>query len=161
MFKAEVYKIFYYEAFPRENTRPKNKIDKIHKFFVFLNKQLGFKVIKKELKTIILKDISGNTVVDQTTGNPKSIEKGNFDVEITIDAIRYASAFDIAIFLTGDSDFIALINYLRNTGKGKKIYVFSTENCISKELRNGTDGYFDLANFTEIHGSKLINKSTI
>lgn len=158
-FDGNVFRIFYYVAFPKDGTRSKTEIDKLHKFFVYLKKGLGVEVVKKPLKTIFLRDIKGDLIYDQDSGEPKSIEKGNFDVEITIDAIRYSSAYDIAVFFTGDSDFLPLITYLRSLGrKKKKVYVFSTEGSISRELKTSVDGYFDLVGCTQLHGGKLKNK---
>jgi len=157
-FKGEIFKIFYYVAHPREGTRPKDDINRQHKFFTYLKKGLGFEVIKKPLKTIHIRDHEGTIIYDQNTGKAQSIEKGNFDVEIAIDALHHAGAFDIAVFLTGDSDFLPLVNYLRQLKQPKKVYVFSSEGSISHELRTGTDGYFDIAKFPEIHGKVLVRK---
>jgi len=158
-FAGEIFKIFHYEAYPKEGTRSADDIQKLHKFFTFLKKGLGYSVVKKPLKTIHLRNEEGDLIYDQETDKPQSIEKGNFDVEIAIDALRYSSAYNIAIFITGDSDFLPLISYLRNLGNAKEVYVFSTEGCISEELRTGTNGYFDLADYSEIHGNNLRNKN--
>jgi len=48
-FNGTTVKIFYYTAYPAEGTRSYN-LDGKHKFFTFLNKGLGFAVIKKECK---------------------------------------------------------------------------------------------------------------
>ena len=45
------------------------------------------------------------------------------DVEITIDAVHHASKYNTAVFLAGDSDFYALIKYLRSK-KQKSVYSF-------------------------------------
>ncbi|HHE40753.1 MAG TPA: NYN domain-containing protein, partial [Candidatus Cloacimonetes bacterium] len=74
---------------------------------------------------------------------------------LTIDALEYSDLYDIGIFITGDSDFLPLITHLRNMKEPKKAYVFSTEGCISHELKTGADGYFDLAKCPEIHGNPL------
>ena len=158
-FNGRIYRISYYVAYPTEGTRPKNDIDKLHKFLTYLKKGLGYHIVKKPLKTIYLRNAEGKLIYDQIIDQPASIEKGNLDVEITIDAIRYSGTYDIAIFLTGDSDFLALINYLRNLDNPKKVFIFSTENCISVELRTGSDGYFDIRNFKELHGVKLLKKN--
>jgi len=160
-FKGEIFRIFYYVAHPREGTRSKEDIDKLHKFFTYLKRGLHFEVVKKPLKIIHIRDNEGELIYDQNTGKAQSIEKGNFDVEIAIDAIRYSTEFDIAIFLTGDSDFLPLITFLRQQKTPKKVYVFSSEGCISHELRTGTDGYFDIATFPEIHGKELKRKKKI
>ncbi|MBU1202696.1 NYN domain-containing protein [Patescibacteria group bacterium] len=158
-FSGDIFKIFYYVAYPEDGTRPQVQIDKIHKFLTYLKKGLEFEVIKKPLKTINLRDKKGELIYDQDTGEIKTKEKGNLDVEFTIDVIKYSTAYDIAVFVTGDSDFLPLISYLRNLGgKAKKVYIFSTEGCISNELRTGGDGYFDLKNCVEIHGCDLKNQ---
>lgn len=64
------------------------------------------------------------------------------DVEITIDAMHHMAKYDSAILFSGDADFLALVSYLRNAGK--KIYIFSSKNNISQELKTGGDGYFDV-----------------
>lgn len=156
-FDGDIFNIFYYVAYAPEGTRPKEDIDKLHKFLTFLKKGLKFVVSKKPLKTIHLRNKNGDLIFDQKTGKPQTIEKGNFDVELAIDAIRFARNYDIAIFLSGDSDFLPLINDLRHV-ENKKVYVFSSDNCVSKELKNGSDGYYDLADFSELHGNKLESK---
>lgn len=130
-FSADQIKVFYYTAYPAAGTRDYS-LDGKHKFFTYLKKGLGFFVVKKELKRINIHNDSGDSIQ----------EKGNMDVEMTIDAIHYASKYDTAIFFTGDSDFLALITYLKN--KGKEVYIFSSKNNISQELRTGGDGYFDV-----------------
>src|SRR3989344_9336506 len=129
-------KAFYYTAYPAEGTRDYS-LDGKHKFFTYLKKGLGFVVRKKELKRISIITKQGEAVQ----------EKGNMDVEITIDAIHHMKKYDTAVFFSGDSDFLALLTYLRN-GK-KKVYVFSSKNNISEELRTGADGYTDVLMVTD------------
>ena len=157
-FSVQIFRVFYYVAFPKEGTRDKMDIDNLHKFCTFLKKGLGFSVVKKELKTIYLRDNEGKFIYDKS-GKPKSREKGNFDVEITMDALRYSNEYDKAVFITGDSDFLPLISYLRNSKPPKKIYIFSTKGCVSSELRTGADSYFDLHDCDEIHGKDLVHKN--
>jgi uncharacterized LabA/DUF88 family protein len=130
-FKGISVKALYYTAYPAEGTRSYS-LDGKHKFFTFLNKGLGFAVIKKELKRISVVNEHGEAIE----------EKGNMDVEITIDALHHLSKYKTAIFFTGDSDFLALVTYLRN--HFKKVFIFSSRNNVSEELRTGADGYFDL-----------------
>ena len=77
-----------------------------------------------------------------TPGGEIIEEKGNMDVEIAIDALHHIKKYSIAVFFTGDSDFLALVTYLR--ARNKKVYIFSSRNNISEELRTGGDGYFDV-----------------
>lgn len=143
-FSASSIKVFYYSAYPAEGTRSYS-LDPKHKFFVFLEKRLGFEVRKKALKRISITDEHGESVQ----------EKGNMDVEMTIDAVRHRDKYHSAIFFTGDSDFLALITYLRNSGK--KAFVFSSRNNISKELGSGSDGYVDILDIKEDIWGKPLN----
>ena len=130
-FNASIIKIFYYTAYPAAGTREYDLTAK-HNFFTYLKKGLGFTVRKKELKRIW----------GETSEGISLTEKGNMNVEMTIDAIHHLKDYDVALFFTGDSDFLALISYLRK--RGKKVYIFSTKNSVAKELRTGNDNYFDL-----------------
>lgn len=128
--------IFYYTAFPVEGSR-NYSLDAKHRFYTFLRDRLGFIVRKKKLKRI-------NIITD--TGI-KILEKGNMDVELTIDVMHHIDKYDIAVLFSGDSDFLALVNHLKR--KGKKVYIFSSRNNISEELRTGSNGYTDILNIQD------------
>jgi uncharacterized LabA/DUF88 family protein len=136
MFAANELQVFYYTAYPADGTRGYSTDGK-HKFFTYLKKGLGFVVQKKELKRIVIHNELGDSIQ----------EKGNMDVEMTIDAIHHSDKYNTAVFFTGDSDFLALVTYIKN--KGKKVYVFSSKNNVSQELRTGGDGYFDVLDIQE------------
>ena len=143
---VEQIDVYYYTAYPAEGTRPYD-LDGKHKFFTYLKKGLGFIVRKKKLKRIAIITEDGQSVE----------EKGNMDVEITIDAMHFRDRYDKAVFFTGDSDFLALISYLRRGGK--KVYVYSSRNNISQELRTSADDYIDVLNIEDdIWGNALQHK---
>ena len=147
-FNASDIQVFYYSAFPANGTRDYN-LDGKHKFFTYLKKGLGFIVRKKELKRISIITEEGESIE----------EKGNMDVEITIDSLHHMKKYNIAVFFSGDSDFLALISYLRNGGK--KVYIFSSKNNISQELKTGGNGYFDILEMNEdIWGRELKYRSS-
>jgi len=141
-FNAGKVEIFYYDAYPKDGTRNYN-LDGKHKFYTYLKKGLGFIVRKKELKRISIVSESGETIT----------EKGNMDVEITIDALHNINKYDTAVLFSGDADFLALVNYLKN--HDKKVYVFSSKDNISHELKTGGNGYFDLRDKNELWGKEL------
>ncbi len=149
-FSASEIQIFYYTAYPAKGTRG-YCLDGKHKFFTYLKKGLGFIVRKKELKRITThSDDLGDSIQ----------EKGNMDVEMTIDIIHHMKKYDVAILFTGDSDFLELVTYVKNGGK--KVYIFSSKNNISQELRTGGDGYFDVLNIGEdIWGRELKRRENI
>ncbi len=140
---ASDLKVFFYTAYPSNGSRDYDLTNR-HKFFVYLSKSLGFVVRKKELKRIKISSELGESTQ----------EKGNMDVEITIDAIHNMKNYDTAILFSGDSDFLPLITYIRNGGK--KVFVYSSKNNVSTELRTGVDGYVDVLNIKDdIWGREL------
>jgi len=100
-----------------------------HDNFLTVLKKNGFKLITKDLKVIRSKD---NT----------HLRKANFDVEITVDALKYISQYETLILFSGDSDFAYLIDHLHKIGK--KVIVASLKHHISKELIDRSDYYLDL-----------------
>lgn len=142
-FDAKKLQVFYYTAYPADGTRGYD-LDGKHKFFTYLKKGLGFTVRKKELKRITISTPEGEAIQ----------EKGNMDVEMTIDALHHMNKYDVAVLFSGDSDFLALVSYLRR--ERKKVFIFSSENNISTELRTGSDGYFDVLKMkVDIWGREL------
>ena len=95
--------------------------------FIFIAKKIfgKTKVSTKEIQYIKhhLKD--GELIKDNKFVNSDSeglfiyIPKCNFDVEISVDAIKLADYYDTFCIFSGDSDFIQLVNFLK--GKGKKV----------------------------------------
>lgn len=157
-YSGNMFKVFYYVAYPEKGTRSDETIKAIHSYLTFLKKGLAFQVVKKPLKRIFLKDSDDNIIINSKNGKPEVQEKGNLDVEFTIDAVRYSSAYNTAIFLTGDSDFLPLVSFLRNQKNSKKVFIFSTEGCISHELKTGGDGYIDLVQCKELFPAELKRK---
>ena len=145
-FNAAKIEIFYYDAYPKDGTRDYN-LDGKHKFYTYLKKGLRFTIRKKELKRISIIGESGESI----------IEKGNMDVEITIDALHNINKYEIAVLFSGDADFLALVNYLKK--RGKKVYIFSSKDNISRELKTGGNGYFDLKDINELWGKDLKHRA--
>lgn len=133
---ANQIRVYYYDAYPDQKTREYSVAGKF-KFYVYLEKALKFVVRKKPLKQIRV--MVGDEVVIE--------EKGNMDVEMAIDVVNQLSRYDDAVFFSGDSDFLALIRFVRN--KGKRVYVYSSRNNISTELRTGADGYTDVLKISD------------
>lgn len=146
-YNATSIAVFYYTAYPATGTRTYN-LDGRHKFYLFLQKGLGFIVRKKPLKQIPVHTSAGDAVE----------EKGNMDVEMAIDAVNTVNKYDIAVLFTGDSDFLALVRFIRT--RNKKVYIFSSRNNISSELRTGADGYTDVLKIeADIWGRQLKHRA--
>ena len=77
-----------------------------------------------------------------------TIFKSNFDVEMTMDILLERQSYDVCILFSGDSDFHALVEKLKNFGK--KIIVFSSRKMISWELKLSVNQYIFLEDLKDI-----------
>jgi len=106
-------KIYYYTAYDPDYSEQRNFLD-------FLE-IIGYIVRKKRVKFI--KDFH------QKEGG---FRKGNLDVELTIDAVHNKDNFQSFVLFSGDSDFEALIKYMKK--HKKNCIVISTKDHVSIEL---------------------------
>lgn len=95
-------------------------------FFEALDKQ-GFEVKMKDLQIFF--------------GGAK---KADWDVGITVDAIKLASKLDVIILVTGDGDYIPLVNYLQNT-MGCLVEIMAFRKTASSKLIEEADDFIDLS----------------
>lgn len=75
------------------------------------------------------------------------LKKGDWDVGIAVDAIKTSDGIDTVILVSGDGDYVPLLEYLRN--KGKRIEVIAFGRSTSTRLREATDEFVDLEEHTE------------
>ena len=74
----------------------------------------------------------------------KTREKPNCDIEIVLDMINDMDNYDVAILISGDSDFLKAIEFLKN--KGKNVIVISAKGTVASEIVNNPDiTYIDLS----------------
>jgi len=69
-------------------------------------------------------------------------KKADWDVGMTVDAIKISSSLDVIILLSGDGDFVPLVEYLKNHGKQVEIVAFSKST--SSKLKEVADDFWDL-----------------
>ena len=69
-------------------------------------------------------------------------KKADWDVGIVIDAIRLAPSVDALVIVSGDGDFIALVEYLKN--QGKRVEVIAFGRSASSRLQDIADEFVDL-----------------
>ena len=70
------------------------------------------------------------------------LKKADWDVGITVDAIRIASDVDAIVLASGDGDFLQLVEYLKNRGKRVEIAAFGRS--ASTKLKEAADEFIDL-----------------
>lgn len=71
-------------------------------------------------------------------------KKGDWDVGISIDAIKMAPKLDAVILVAGDGDFIPLVEYLQST-YGVQVEVVSFGKSASMKLKEQADDFLDLS----------------
>lgn len=74
---------------------------------------------------------------------PGGMKKADWDVGMAIDAVILADKIDVAVLVTGDGDFVPLVEYLK-VSKGLKVEVFSFERSTSARLKESVDVFVDL-----------------
>ena len=69
-------------------------------------------------------------------------KKANWDIDLAIDAIKLAPKLDAVILVTGDGDFVSLVEYLQNGGC--QVEVMSFGKATSQKLIEAADDFMDL-----------------
>ncbi len=68
-------------------------------------------------------------------------KKGDWDVGLAIDAVRMAPKVDVIVIVSGDGDFVPLVEYLKNTCQ---VEVVTFGRSASAKLKEATDDFLDL-----------------
>jgi uncharacterized protein (TIGR00288 family) len=73
---------------------------------------------------------------------PGGLKKADWDVGLAIDAVRLAPSVDVVVIVSGDGDYVPLIEYLRNQGKQVEVMAFGRS--ASAKLKEAADDFTDL-----------------
>lgn len=96
------------------------------KFFDALGKQ-GFEVKTKDLQIF-----------------PGGAKKGDWDVGIAVDAIKLSKSLDVVVLISGDGDYIPLVQYIQST-TGSRVEVMAFEESTSAKLIEAADDFTNLS----------------
>ncbi|HPN55076.1 MAG TPA: NYN domain-containing protein [Candidatus Moranbacteria bacterium] len=96
------------------------------KFFEALSKQ-GFEVKTKDLQIF-----------------PGGAKKGDWDVGIAVDAIKLSKSLDAIILVSGDGDYIPVVEYIQNT-TGCRVEVMAFHESASAKLIEKVDEFIDIS----------------
>ncbi|MDO8557145.1 MAG: NYN domain-containing protein [Candidatus Jorgensenbacteria bacterium] len=77
------------------------------------------------------------------------VKKGDWDVGLAVDAIRMAPALDVVILVTGDGDFVPLVEYLK-WGMGKQVEVAAFSRTTSSRLKEAADTFIEIEKIQKI-----------
>ena len=93
--------------------------------FVTMLRQKGYEVKIKELR----KRIDGSA-------------KGDWDMGMAIDIVRLSESLDVVVLVSGDGDFVDLVNLIKT--KGPRVEVFSFDQNTSRDLIEAADAYYPI-----------------
>jgi len=77
------------------------------------------------------------------------MKKADWDVGMAVDAIRMAGSVDVIILVTGDGDFVPLIEYLK-WGLGKQVEVAAFSRTTSGKLKETADRFIEVEKIPKI-----------
>lgn len=81
------------------------------------------------------------------------LKKADWDVGVAVDAIKTSETVDVVVLVSGDGDYLPLVEYLKNHGKRVEVMAFGKST--STRLREAADEFIDL----EEDGKYLLKKS--
>ena len=65
--------------------------------------------------------------------------KGDWDMEIALDALELADSLDVVVLVTGDGDFTSLVQKIKV--RGPRVEVYSFPQNTAKDLREAADKF--------------------
>jgi len=80
---------------------------------------------------------------------PGGIKKADWDVGMAVDAIRMASFLDAIVLVTGDGDFLPLVNYIK-WGLGRLAEVAAFSKSASAKMQEEADRFIALEDIPRI-----------
>lgn len=75
---------------------------------------------------------------------PGGMKKGDWDVGMAVDAIKFSNLTDAIVLVTGDGDFVPLVEYLK-LNKGIQTEVMAFGKSASAKLQEAADDFIDLS----------------
>jgi uncharacterized protein (TIGR00288 family) len=73
---------------------------------------------------------------------PGGMKKADWDVGMAVDTIKLSEKLDCVVLVTGDGDFVPLIQYLQ--ANGQQVEVIAFEKSSSNKLIEAADDFIDL-----------------
>jgi uncharacterized LabA/DUF88 family protein len=98
--------------------------------FISYLKNIGYQVTAKQL----LKRFDGT-------------QKADLDIEIALDMYRFSPEYDTAILVSGDQDFVYLVDLIQQ--QGKQVKIVGLDHRTNDELKGICDQFYDLSAITQ------------
>ena len=80
---------------------------------------------------------------------PDGTKKADWDVGMAVDAIRMAEFLDVVVLVTGDGDFLPLVDYLK-WGKGRLVEVAAFKRSASARIQEAADVFINIEEIPKI-----------
>ena len=74
---------------------------------------------------------------------PGGMKKGDWDVGMAVDAIKFSNYLDTIVLVTGDGDFIPLVEYLQNA-TAVRVEIVAFDKSCSGKLKHLADDFVNL-----------------
>ena len=71
------------------------------------------------------------------------MKKADWDVGLAVDAIRLAPSLDAIVIVSGDGDYLPLLEYLQKS-QGKQVEIVAFAETTSAKLIDESDNFIDL-----------------
>ncbi|NQT50364.1 NYN domain-containing protein [Candidatus Kuenenbacteria bacterium] len=75
---------------------------------------------------------------------PGGAKKGDWDVGIAMDAVKLSQSVDVIILVSGDGDYIPLVEYIQNT-TGCRVEVVAFAESASAKLMEAVDSFTNMS----------------
>lgn len=75
---------------------------------------------------------------------PDGAKKGDWDVGIAVDAIKLSKSLDVIVLVSGDGDYVPLVEYIQNNS-GCRVEVLAFKESASGRLIESADDYINLS----------------
>ncbi|MBP6921139.1 NYN domain-containing protein [Candidatus Gracilibacteria bacterium] len=105
--------------------------EETNKVFIDAIHESGFEIKKKPIQTFV-----------------DGSKKADWDVGIAMDAIRLGSKVDSIILVSGDGDYVPVVNYLQQS-QGCLVEVMAFGRTTNKELRELADEFIDIEEYPD------------
>ena len=77
--------------------------------------------------------------------------KADLDIVLVMDVIRRLPTMDVVALVSGDGDYVPMVDYLREHGLRVEAYSFA--DAMSEDLRVAANDWFDLSTATSLHAN--------
>lgn len=84
--------------------------------------------------------------------------KADLDLFLVVDAIRRMPTMDVVALMSGDGDYVPMVDYLREHGVRVEVYSFA--DAIAAELRLAANAWFDITSLKTVHARNTPAKSS-